>query len=242
MRRAAAIVPSSRARPRTSSWPCWHTSCATRSVPSRLPYRCSRRPNHRQVAASRARFIIGRQVQHLSRLVNDLLEVGRVVTGKIGLERHVLDFCDLVRRTSAVFTDASHSATSRLPPRRSGSGRSGPHRTDRVQHYRQRCEIHGSGRHNQYCTRCRGRRSGAARAGTMGLGLRPSCCLASSTCSSRESARLTARREASESASPSPAARESASRHRSVSSDGPAAAVYLPCGCPAWPQLSVRPR
>jgi signal transduction histidine kinase/ActR/RegA family two-component response regulator len=56
-------------------------------------------------ATSRARFIIGRQVQHLSRLVDDLLDVGRVVTGKIALERHVLDFGDLVRRTATVFTE-----------------------------------------------------------------------------------------------------------------------------------------
>ena len=56
-------------------------------------------------AASRARFVIGRQVQHLSRLVDDLLDVGRVVTGKIALERRVLDFCDLVRRTAAVYTE-----------------------------------------------------------------------------------------------------------------------------------------
>ena len=56
-------------------------------------------------AASRARFVIGRQVQHLSRLVDDLLDVGRVVTGKTSLERQVLDFCDLVRRAAAVFTE-----------------------------------------------------------------------------------------------------------------------------------------
>jgi two-component system, sensor histidine kinase len=56
-------------------------------------------------AASRARFVIERQVQHLSRLVDDLLDVGRVVTGKIALERHLLDFCDLVRRAAAVFTE-----------------------------------------------------------------------------------------------------------------------------------------
>jgi signal transduction histidine kinase/AmiR/NasT family two-component response regulator len=56
-------------------------------------------------ATSRARFIIGRQVQHLSRLVDDLLDVGRVVTGKIALERRVLDFGDLVRRTATVFTE-----------------------------------------------------------------------------------------------------------------------------------------
>ncbi len=37
-------------------------------------------------ATSRARFIIGRQVQHLSRLVDDLLDVGRVVSGKIALD------------------------------------------------------------------------------------------------------------------------------------------------------------
>jgi len=56
-------------------------------------------------AASRARFIIGRQVQHLSRLVDDLLDVGRVVTGKIALDRRAMDFCDLVRRTAAVFAE-----------------------------------------------------------------------------------------------------------------------------------------
>jgi signal transduction histidine kinase/DNA-binding response OmpR family regulator len=56
-------------------------------------------------AASRARFIIGRQAQHLSRLVDDLLDVGRVVTGKIALDRRAIDFCDLVRRTAAVYTE-----------------------------------------------------------------------------------------------------------------------------------------
>jgi two-component system, sensor histidine kinase len=56
-------------------------------------------------ATSRARFIIGRQVQHLSRLVDDLLDVGRVVTGKIALERRVLDLGDLVRRTATVFME-----------------------------------------------------------------------------------------------------------------------------------------
>ena len=56
-------------------------------------------------AASRARFVIGRQVHHLSRLVDDLLDVSRVVTGKIALERRLLDLSDLVRRTAAVFTE-----------------------------------------------------------------------------------------------------------------------------------------
>jgi signal transduction histidine kinase/DNA-binding NarL/FixJ family response regulator len=61
-------------------------------------------PAH-ETAISRARFIIGRQAHHLSRLVDDLLDVGRVVTGKIALERRAIDFCDLVRRSAAVFSE-----------------------------------------------------------------------------------------------------------------------------------------
>jgi two-component system, sensor histidine kinase len=53
--------------------------------------------------ALRARSIIARQVQHLARLVDDLLEVGRVVTGKIVLDRRPIDFADLVHRAVAVF-------------------------------------------------------------------------------------------------------------------------------------------
>src|SRR5262245_40293900 len=39
------------------------------------------------VAAARARAVIARQIQHLSRLVDDLLDVGRVTAGKIRLQR-----------------------------------------------------------------------------------------------------------------------------------------------------------
>jgi signal transduction histidine kinase len=61
-------------------------------------------PTH-ETATSRARFIIGRQAHHLSRLVDDLLDVGRVVTGKIALDRRAIDLCDLVRRSAAVFSE-----------------------------------------------------------------------------------------------------------------------------------------
>ncbi|MBV8805874.1 MAG: response regulator [Sinobacteraceae bacterium] len=57
------------------------------------------------VAAKRARVVIGWQAQHLSRLVDDLLDVGRVITGKIALERRAIDYSDLVRRAVAVFRD-----------------------------------------------------------------------------------------------------------------------------------------
>jgi two-component system, sensor histidine kinase len=58
--------------------------------------------NGQDTPALRARSIIGRQVQHLARLVDDLLEVGRVVTGKIALDRCPIDFADLVHRAVAV--------------------------------------------------------------------------------------------------------------------------------------------
>ncbi|HXR90604.1 MAG TPA: ATP-binding protein [Steroidobacteraceae bacterium] len=52
-------------------------------------------------AAQRARDIIGRQTRHLSRLVDDLLEVARAITGKITLSGTPLDLADAVRRCVA---------------------------------------------------------------------------------------------------------------------------------------------
>src|SRR6185312_5150385 len=60
--------------------------------------------SHNTNPALRARSIIARQVQHLARLVDDLLEVGRVITGKIVLDRQPIDFADLVHRAMAVFS------------------------------------------------------------------------------------------------------------------------------------------
>ncbi|MGA7617501.1 MAG: ATP-binding protein [Thermoanaerobaculia bacterium] len=41
--------------------------------------------------------LIERQARHLARLVDDLLEVSRVTSGKISLVKRPIDFCDLVR-------------------------------------------------------------------------------------------------------------------------------------------------
>jgi PAS domain S-box-containing protein len=54
--------------------------------------------------ADRARQIITRQVQHLTRLVADLLDVGRVTAGKIVLDRRPLDLADAVERCLAALT------------------------------------------------------------------------------------------------------------------------------------------
>jgi signal transduction histidine kinase len=58
--------------------------------------------NGQEKPALRARSIIARQVHHLARLVDDLLDVGRVITGKIVLDRRPIDFADVVHRAVAV--------------------------------------------------------------------------------------------------------------------------------------------
>jgi PAS domain S-box-containing protein len=50
--------------------------------------------------ASRAKAIIGRQVDQLTRIVDDLLDVTRISRGKIELQRSPLPLGDLVRRTA----------------------------------------------------------------------------------------------------------------------------------------------
>jgi len=46
----------------------------------------------------RSRAIIGRQAQHLSRLIDDLLDVSRIMSGKITLRRDPVDLREIVRQ------------------------------------------------------------------------------------------------------------------------------------------------
>ena len=46
----------------------------------------------------RSRAIIGRQAQHLSRLIDDLLDVSRIMSGKITLRRDPVDLREVVRQ------------------------------------------------------------------------------------------------------------------------------------------------
>ena len=54
--------------------------------------------------AVRARAIIERQFGHLTRLVDDLLDVSRITRGKVALRRERLDLCALLRRTVEDFS------------------------------------------------------------------------------------------------------------------------------------------
>ncbi len=54
----------------------------------------------------RARDVIHRQLDHLTRLVDDLLDVTRITSGKIALQRELLDLAELTRRTVEDHRDA----------------------------------------------------------------------------------------------------------------------------------------
>ena len=55
-------------------------------------------------AATRAHEVIDRQVSHVKQLINDLLDVERVVSGKIRLNRQPIDLAEAVRRAVATST------------------------------------------------------------------------------------------------------------------------------------------
>ena len=64
--------------------------------------------------ASRARGVVQRQAAHLTRLVDDLLDVGRVTMGKIALDRAPVDLAGLVRGATDAFREAGRAAGRRL--------------------------------------------------------------------------------------------------------------------------------
>jgi signal transduction histidine kinase/CheY-like chemotaxis protein len=61
-----------------------------------------------------ARGVIARQTQHLARLIDDLLDVGRVITGKIYLQRARMDLSTAVRGTLDAFHASGKFGSHRL--------------------------------------------------------------------------------------------------------------------------------
>lgn len=59
--------------------------------------------NAAEVPVSRAYGVIARQVGHVTHLINDLLDVERLISGKIRLNRQPLDMADAVRQGVATF-------------------------------------------------------------------------------------------------------------------------------------------
>ena len=61
--------------------------------------------------ASQARDIIHRQTMHMARLVDDLLDVGRVVTGKIELDLQPMDLAEFVRSYVAAMMSGDRTSS-----------------------------------------------------------------------------------------------------------------------------------
>jgi predicted ATPase/signal transduction histidine kinase len=68
-------------------------------APIRTGLQLLRRSPPESPIAGRARDIMERQTEHLTRLVNDLLDVTRISRGRIELERARIDLCGVVRST-----------------------------------------------------------------------------------------------------------------------------------------------
>jgi len=66
-----------------------------------------------------ARAVIGRQVRHLARLVDDLLDVSRVTSGKIALAFTAVDFAEVVARTVQSYEASARARRLTVTVRRS---------------------------------------------------------------------------------------------------------------------------
>jgi signal transduction histidine kinase/ActR/RegA family two-component response regulator len=62
----------------------------------------------------RARDVIARQSSHLAKLVDDLVDAGRMLTGKVALKREPLDYARLVTRAVSVLTTDGRTLEHRI--------------------------------------------------------------------------------------------------------------------------------
>ena len=136
---------------------------------------------------ARGRGVIERQVRHMARLLDDLLDLGRVVTGKISLERRMTDLAETVRSCVSALTPAyPHGPRGRSRRRvRLGLRRCGAARADRRQPRVQRAEVHAA-RRTASPSRCgRMARGSWCRSRMKAAGSVRSRCRTSSICSCR---------------------------------------------------------
>jgi PAS domain S-box-containing protein len=72
------------------------------------------RLRHPDERARHAHDVIARQTQHLARLMDDLLDVGRVMTGKIVLDRRPVDLLEAATRVDSTVRASGRAARHRL--------------------------------------------------------------------------------------------------------------------------------
>lgn len=78
-------------------------------APVRTAVEIVRRINDLQPAQRRACDVIARQVAHMARLIDDLLDVSRIARGKMALQRQRCDLAAIVRQTACDYRDSVQS-------------------------------------------------------------------------------------------------------------------------------------
>ena len=112
--------------------------------------------------ASREEQVIERQVKHLTRLVDDLLDVSKITRGKVELKREIVDVADVISRAveiaSVLFEQRGHRLLIEVPSEGLRlNGRSGaPCASDR-EPADQRRALHRCRRHGHTARAARGR-------------------------------------------------------------------------------------
>ena len=161
----------------------------------------------RGTARRASRHVIERQVEHLVRLVDDLLDVSRITRGKVELSKERARAgrgrrCAALEMASPLLEQRRQRVDLDVPRRgAAGRRRSGSARAGGLQPAHQRRQVQRAGRHHP--RRRRDARAGASvlRVRDQGIGIAPDMLRArSSTCSCRSRRRSTARRAASASA------------------------------------------
>jgi len=79
------------------------------------------RPSTSDENRAAAQAIINRQTEQLTRLVDDLLEVGRVVAGKIHLEKFPVDMVEVVEAAISAIKSTGRTGTHRITAHSSGA-------------------------------------------------------------------------------------------------------------------------
>ena len=170
--------------------------------------------------SARARDIIERQVEHLVRLIDDLLDVSRITRGMITLQREPVPASAIVARAVEIDAAGDRRQAARAGPRPARRAADGRRRRDaagagRRQHPAQRRQVHGAGRPHRPARDARGRVGRDRRQGRRASASRPIAIDASSTCSRRSTARADgAQGGLGHRPGAGPAARRDARRHR----------------------------
>ncbi len=98
----------------------------------------------------RERTVIERQVSHLTRLVDDLLDVSRIARGKVELKEELVEIAEVVAKAIEVATplldQRTHVLDVDVPRKTVGARRRDPPEPGGLESAHQRREVHTSGR------------------------------------------------------------------------------------------------